>query len=234
MAQSSADCHYKPYSSGIGIVQEKDILTIKDVAEHLQVSERTVSDWAQKGEIPCGKLGNSWRFKRVEVERWLDEKLTGKPKPAEKSAISVEDVLAPERVLFLDETKKREVLDALIYSLAQVPDIADVNELATEILHREELMSTGIGLGVAIPHVRLTSLNRSVMAAAVARNDIEDYDSIDGQPVRLIFMIAAGHDQHAQYLRLLSSLANLLKDEKMRQQLVEAPSPAAFFDTLCG
>ncbi len=215
-------------------VQEKEILTIKDVAEHLQVSERTVSDWAQKGEIPCGKLGNSWRFKRVEVERWLDEKLASKPKPADKSAIAIQDVLTPERVLFLDETTKHEVLDALIYNLAQTPDITDVNELAAEIFHREELMSTGIGLGVAIPHVRLTSLDTAVMAAAVARNDVEDYDSIDGQPVRLVFMIAAGHDQHAQYLRLLSSLANLVKDERMRQQLIEAPSPTAFFETLCG
>ncbi len=215
-------------------MQEKEILTIKDVAEHLQVSERTVSDWAQKGEIPCGKLGNSWRFKRVEVERWLDEKLASKPKPSEKSAIAIADVLTPERVLFLDETTKHEVLDALIYNLAQTPDITDVNELAAEIFHREELMSTGIGLGVAIPHVRLTSLDTAIMAAAVARNDIADYDSIDGQPVRLIFMIAAGHDQHAQYLRLLSSLANLVKDEQMRRQLIEAPSPAAFFETLCG
>ncbi len=211
---------------------DKEILTIKDVAEHLQVSERTVSDWAQKGEIPCGKIGNSWRFKRVEVERWVDERLASKPKASEKPAIALEDVLTPERVLFLDESKKRQVLDALIYSLAQTPEMVDVNELAAEIFHREELMSTGIGLGVAIPHVRLTSLDKAVMAAAVSRQDIVDYESIDGQPVRLVFMIAAGHHQHAEYLRLLSSLANLVKEEDMRQKLISAADPMEFFETL--
>lgn len=214
-------------------MQDKEILTIKDVAEHLQVSERTVSDWAQKGEIPCGKLGSSWRFKRVEVERWLDKKLVGKPIGPETPAIALDNVLAPERVLLLDVSRKRQVLDALIACLAQAPEIADQNELASEIFHREELMSTGIGLGVAIPHVRLASLTKAVMAAAVSLNDIDDYDSIDGQPVRLIFMIAAGRYQHAEYLRLLSGLASLVKDEDVRQKLIDATTPADFFDTLC-
>ena len=93
-------------------------------------------------------------------------------------------------------------------------------------------MSTGIGLGVAIPHVRLASLNALVMAAAVVKHGIEDYVSIDGQPVRLIFMIAAGHHQHGEYLRLLSSLAHLVKGERMRQRLVDTTAPAGFLDTL--
>ena len=49
-----------------------DILTLEEVAAYLRVSERTVYDWANKGEIPCGKLGTTWRFKRSEVERWVD------------------------------------------------------------------------------------------------------------------------------------------------------------------
>ena len=90
------------------IMQEKDILTIKDVAEHLQVSERTVSDWAQKGEIPCGKLGNSWRFKRIEVEHWLDKKLVGNKRESKILPIAIADVLTKERVLFLEASRKRE------------------------------------------------------------------------------------------------------------------------------
>ena len=53
-----------------------EIMTIEDVAKFLKVSERTVYDWAQKGEIPCGKLGTSWRFKRDEIENWVSRKLT--------------------------------------------------------------------------------------------------------------------------------------------------------------
>lgn len=213
-------------------MQKKDILTIKEVAEHLQVSERTVSDWAQKGEIPCGKLGNSWRFKRIEVERWLDKKLVGNKRESETPAIAIEDVLTKERVLFLDASVKREVLNVLIDGLAQTPEIVDRDELASEIFHREELMSTGIGLGVAIPHVRLPSLNKMIMSAALLRSGLDDYDSLDGQPVQLVFMIAAGNHQHAEYLRLLSSLANLVKKEAVRQQLIDSISPEDFFRTL--
>ena len=50
-----------------------EILTIEEVARYLRVSERTVYDWAQKGKIPAGKLGFSWRFKRSDIQRWADE-----------------------------------------------------------------------------------------------------------------------------------------------------------------
>ena len=93
-------------------------------------------------------------------------------------------------------------------------------------------MSTGIGLGVAIPHVRLPSLNKTIMSAALIKSGLYDYNSLDGQPVQLVFMIAAGHHQHAEYLRLLSSLAKLVKEENVRQQLVSSISPEDFFKTL--
>ena len=51
---------------------EDDILTIEEVAKYLRVSERTVYDWAQKGEIPSGKIGTVWRFKKSEIETWVN------------------------------------------------------------------------------------------------------------------------------------------------------------------
>ena len=212
----------------------KDILTIKEVAERLQVSERTVSDWAQKGEIPCGKLGNSWRFKRSDIDRWLDKKLSSGRVETEPADLVVADVLPRERILFLDVSRKRHVLDALIDCLSQSHAIASREELAAEIYHREELMSTGIGLGVAIPHVRLSSLDRVVMAAAVSRRDLDDYDSLDALPVRMVFMIATGRHQHALYLRLLSNLAKRVKDEATRERLLHAGDAQAFLSILSG
>ena len=50
-----------------------DILTIEEVAKYLRVSERTVYDWAQKGEIPSGKIGTVWRFKKSEIEKWVND-----------------------------------------------------------------------------------------------------------------------------------------------------------------
>ena len=55
---------------------EDDILTIEEVAKYLRVSERTVYDWAQKGEIPSGKIGTVWRFKKSEIEKWVNDRLS--------------------------------------------------------------------------------------------------------------------------------------------------------------
>ena len=52
------------------------ILTIDEVAKYLRVSERTVYDWAHKGEIPAGKIGTVWRFKKSEIEKWVDHRLS--------------------------------------------------------------------------------------------------------------------------------------------------------------
>ena len=52
-----------------------DIMTVKEVADYLRVSERTIYDWATKGHIPCGKLGTTWRFKRAEIEQWVNRRL---------------------------------------------------------------------------------------------------------------------------------------------------------------
>src|SRR5574344_2923862 len=63
-------------------IVEDDILTIEEVAKYLRVSERTVYAWAQKGEIPSGKIGTVWRFKKSEIEKWVNDRLSSSSKPA--------------------------------------------------------------------------------------------------------------------------------------------------------
>jgi nitrogen PTS system EIIA component len=143
-------------------------------------------------------------------------------------------VLVPQRVLVLDSTTKIEALRTLADSLAATSQVQDRDALIEGILHREELMSTGIGMGIAVPHVRLASVTEPVMSAGICHTPLADYESLDGVPVRLIFMIAAGQNQHAEYLRLLSSLSLTLKDEKLRDALIAAPDTLAFYNTLLG
>lgn len=141
-------------------------------------------------------------------------------------------VLAPERVLILESATKKDALQALADSLGTAPQIQDRDALIQGIMYREELMSTGIGMGIAVPHVRLASVTGPVMAAGICRKPIVDYESLDGIPVRLIFMIAAGQYQHAEYLRLLSSLSLRFKSEKLRDALIAASDKLAFYNTL--
>jgi len=204
---------------------DDDILTIEEVARYLRVSERTVYDWAQKGEIPSGKIGTVWRFKKSEIERWVNERLSSNRTASVFSVVQIQNILSPDRILFLNFSKKRDALISLAENLAGAPQIKSRQELVAEILRREELMSTAIGRGIAIPHVRLSSVTDLVVSVGVSQADIIDFQSLDDVPVRLLFMIAAAYNQHAYYLQTLSFFSSKLKNNELRAALVAAKTP---------
>jgi nitrogen PTS system EIIA component len=211
---------------------DDDILTIEEVARYLRVSERTVYDWAQKGEIPSGKIGTVWRFKKNEIERWVNERLSSNRSSGVFSVVQIQNILSPDRILFLNHSKKRDALVALAENLAGAPQIKSRQELVAEILRREELMSTAIGRGIAIPHVRLSSVTDLVVSVGVSQTDIIDFQSLDDVPVRLLFMIAAAYNQHAYYLQTLSFFSSKLKSGDLRASLVASKTPQEVYSLL--
>ena len=205
---------------------EDDILTIEEVAKYLRVSERTVYDWAQKGEIPAGKIGTVWRFKKSEIEKWVNERLSSNIKKEENNPeVIVKNILSPDRIVFINHTTKRDALVELANNLSTAPQAKYSDELVTEILKREELMSTAIGRGIAIPHVRLSSVTDLVMSVGICKKDIIDYQSIDEIPVRILIMIAAAYNQHTYYLQTLSFFSSKLKEKALRDKLLDASTP---------
>jgi len=212
---------------------EDDILTIEEVARYLRVSERTVYDWAQKGEIPSGKIGTVWRFKKAEIEKWVNDRLSSSSKPVlQNSQIQVKNILSPDRIVFLNHSTKHDALLALANNLSTAPQVKASQELSVEILKREELMSTAIGRGIAIPHVRLASVTDLVMSVGISKVDILDFQAIDDEPVRLLFMIAAAYNQHAYYLQTLSYFSNRLKSSKLRDALLSIETPLDAYNLL--
>ena len=198
-----------------------DILTIEEVAKYLRVSERTVYDWAQKGEIPAGKIGTVWRFKKSEIEKWVNDRLSASQRSSEsKYVVAVKNILSPDRIVFIDHATKHDAIVELAQNLATAPQIKNEKELIDEILKREELMSTAIGRGIAIPHVRLSSVTDLVMSVGICKNDLLDFQTIDDTPVRLLIMIAAAYNQHSYYLQTLSFFSSKLKDKEVRDSLL--------------
>ena len=195
-----------------------EIMTIEEVASYLRVSERTVYEWAQKGDLQGGKVGTTWRFKSADIEKWVNDRLKGQGAAVDEHAVS--SVLTPERVLLLPEGNKAGVLGQLIDSLSRAPEVRNASVLRSGMLERERLMSTGIGFGVGVPHVRSDAVSDLIMAVAVCKKGIEDYDSLDGMPVTIVCMLAARADQHTEYLRTLSSISSRLKDAPVRKELL--------------
>ena len=214
------------------IMADDDILTLEEVAKYLRVSERTVYDCAQKGEIPAGKIRTALRFKKSEIDKWVNERLTSNTLNPQINPIHAQSILSLHRILFLDYPSKRDVLLALADNLAASPQVKNRHELSTEILKREELMSTAIGFGIAIPHVRLSSVTDLVVSVGISRTDIVDFHPLDDEPVRLVLMIAAAHNQHSYYLQTLSLFSNRLKNSELRDSLLQAQTAQEAYDLL--
>lgn len=211
---------------------EGDILTIEEVANYLRVSQRTVYDWAQKGEIPAGKIGTVWRFKKSEVENWVNARLSSDSQKTSQSVVQVKNIISPDRIVFIDNTNKTDALNRLSEVLATAPQVKNAYELKEEILKREALMSTAIGRGIAIPHVRLSSVTDLVMAVGICKEPIEDFQSIDDVPVQLLFMIAAAYNQHSFYLKTISHFSGMLKDPALRENMLKATDPLEVYEML--
>jgi PTS system nitrogen regulatory IIA component len=213
-------------------------MTIEEVAVYLRVSERTVYDWAQKGQLPGGKLGTTWRFKRSDIEGWVNRRIGNSAAPVAVSSSPglgvLSRTLSPERVVFFDTAEKAAALKTLCALLGTSMLVHNEAELEQAVFQREELMSTGIGFGVGVPHVRLASVDDLVMALGIARKPLDDYSSLDEIPVQIVCMVAAGGTQHPQYIRALSAISSRLKDETVRKAMIEAKDAVSVYTVFTG
>ena len=132
----------------------------------------------------------------------------------------------------MNHQTKHDSLVELSQVLATAPQIKDAQELQSEILKREELMSTVLGRGIAIPHVRLSSVTDLVMAVGISKCDIIDFQALDEVPVRLMIMIAAAYNQHSYYLQTLSFFSSKLKNDEFRNSLINAKDSLEAYNIL--
>src|SRR5262245_59246710 len=144
----------------------------------------------------------------------------------------IEDILAPELVVpALTATTKAGVLDELASAVAaQHPEI-DRARLLDALDERERLNSTALGEGVAIPHGKLPGMRR--VFAAFGRSPAGvDFQSIDGKPTYLFFLLVAPEDSAGAHLKALARISRLLKDDGFRARLRDAPDAEALYRTI--
>lgn len=132
-------------------------------------------------------------------------------------------------VLFLDAQTRDEVLRAIIDKLDDSRKLKDKGAFFTAIMDRERIVSTGIGMGVAIPHAKLPDYDDFFIAIAILHKGV-DWHALDGAPVRLVFMIGGPDDKQTEYLQILSGLTVALKDEERRKKMLTLNSPDAIIE----
>ncbi|WP_404408887.1 PTS IIA-like nitrogen regulatory protein PtsN [Pseudidiomarina marina] len=133
----------------------------------------------------------------------------------------------------VDGSSKKKVLE-LIGQMA-APRLSGTTsfDVFESLLNRERLGSTGIGMGVAIPHGRLASANKPVAILITLSSPI-DFDAIDNQPVDIIFALLVPEDQHEQHLQTLASVAQRLNDKICTRALRDAHSDQELYDLFTG
>ncbi|UWE03251.1 PTS fructose transporter subunit IIABC [Laceyella sacchari] len=136
--------------------------------------------------------------------------------------MKITDLLKPDTIIMeLQATTKEAVIDELVAKLDEAGRLADRNKFKEAILKREASGSTGIGDGIAIPHAKTDAVKTPSICFGKSVQGI-DYETLDGQPAHLFFMIAAGEGADEAHLETLSRLSVLLMDSTFRQQLEQA------------
>ena len=146
--------------------------------------------------------------------------------------MEIKDVLDKKLICILKSGTKKESILELIALLDNAGKIKDARAIEENIFHREKLMSTGIGLGVAVPHTRMEGVAGPIMAVGIAPSGIKDYESIDGESVRIVVLILCGSKQHKEYISLLSGVVNIMKDKDKKERLFSAKDKEELFNVL--
>lgn len=202
-------------------------LGVKDAANLLNISEKSIYRWINQGFLPAYRVNDQYRFNRAELLEWatsrkinvapeifLEPTSSGVPIPS-----LVDSLLAGGIFYRIEGDTKASVLQSLVEHM-RLPDGVDRDFLYRVIMAREELASTGIGDGIAIPHVRnpvVLHISQPVITLCLLEKPVE-YFALDGKPVSALFGLISPTVR--AHLHLLSRLSFALRDPGFKSAIL--------------
>jgi fructose-specific phosphotransferase system IIA component len=139
--------------------------------------------------------------------------------------VKISDILTEDFVIVgLDVSSKEDAINALIDLIAKSDKVININKVREAVFEREKIMTTGVGKGFAVPHGKTDAVTDIVAAFAITKKPI-DYDSLDGEPVRLIFLLVGRDNMVGPHIKLLSRISKLMNDNNFRDKLINAKDP---------
>lgn len=132
------------------------------------------------------------------------------------------DILKPEHILCpLEGKDKTDIIKNLINILNDDENISDIKQVTEAVLEREKIMSTGVGKGLAIPHAKTKGIQGISAAFGIAKTDI-DFEALDGEPVRLVFLLVGEEKNVGAHIKLLSRISRMMNNDSFRENLLNA------------
>lgn len=139
--------------------------------------------------------------------------------------MQIMDFLTADAIkMSLESKTKKDVIKELVELLVKSNKVKDKKKMVQTLLEREELGSTGIGQGIAIPHGKSDTVSDLSAAFGLSINGIS-FDSLDGEPVNIFFLLVAPEDAAGAHLKALARISSLLKDKYFRKSLLSAKTP---------
>lgn len=137
-----------------------------------------------------------------------------------KEIMRISDYLDSRLIAFLDVVSRDDAIHELIDLLDEEGRLPDKEAFRKAIFYREQLVSTGIGMSVAIPHAKLKDFSDFFIVVGIQQGQGLDWNALDKAPVRLIFMIGGPEDRQTEYLQILSLLTSAIRDVDLRKKLL--------------
>ena len=143
------------------------------------------------------------------------------------------EILKVEHILpdFTVEVKD-DIINQLIDLFGTDDRIADLETVRATVIERENIMSTGVGNGFAIPHGKTDAVNEIVAGFAKTNNPI-DFEALDGQPVNLVFLLVGKENMVGPHIKLLSRISRMMNKEEFREKLIAAKSSEEIYNIFC-
>ena len=214
-------------------------LTVRDVARILSVSEKSIYRWIKQGVIPAYQINDQYRFNRAELLEWatsrkiqVSPEIFAEPEGGETPPPTLSEALRTGGVHYrIGGTDKAGVLRSIVETM-QLPEEVDREFLYQVLLAREALGSTGIGEGIAIPHVRnpiVLHLSRPMVTLCFLEHPV-DFGALDGQPVTTLFTLISPTVR--AHLHLLSRLGFALRDPDFKSAVIHQASREMILEAL--
>jgi len=145
--------------------------------------------------------------------------------------LQLKDIISKERIVDISAQTKIDALHEMVSVIATSENITNQQEFLDSILEREGILSTGIGIGVAIPHAKISSVKGFVVAIGRSMGGI-NFDSLDGRPVYLIILIGGPDDKQHEYLRMLAKVSSFLKDPEIKEKMMKVKNVKEIYEIL--
>jgi PTS system nitrogen regulatory IIA component len=209
-------------------------LSVKDVAELLNVSSKTIYRMIQNETIPCFRVGGQWRFDRKEIASWIEDTRAFSYKTAIENtssgeeSISISEFLQRGGIYFniTGDAKETALRSCLEHIKIRVSEI-DINKLFSSLMDREALCTTAVGNGIALPHPG--TFGRFTAASYISLCRLErpvPFGAVDNEDVDTLFFIFPKSER--RFLRIQAKLLRLLRDEEVLSVVKKIPTDDLF------